>query len=113
VQVEAGAEVSSNAGKDNDARLCGLFDSLNLQSQLASQSRSECVSPSGAVERQPVNRTTGLREEFAGHEVLVLGMCSPGFYRDGDFRIVLYEEAGIHTRGSPARFTLLGFHAAH
>jgi hypothetical protein len=75
VEVEAGTEVSASPGKDDDARLAGIFDLLDFDRQLPSQGWCERVSASRTVNCQPVSGTTGLGEEFAGHVDLVLGVA--------------------------------------
>ena len=84
-----------DSGEQDDPRLAGLLDLLDLLGQSPGQCRGERVAAGRAVERQPVDGAAGLGEELVGHTNLVLGVCPARFFPAGGFRIVLYDEAGV------------------
>src|SRR3954466_1107920 len=95
-EIQAGTEVSTGSRQKNDAGLTGLLNLLNLEREGAGELRSQCVAARGAIQDQPVDGPIGQRRQL-GHASLVFGTFMPSFYPAKQFRVVLYEEARVHT----------------
>src|SRR5690242_21336585 len=89
--------MSAGAGEQNHSRLARLLDLLDFLGQAPGQSRRECVAAIGTIQGEPVDGTIRLGNQLGHGSLWGTGMLVPSCYPASEFRVLLYEEARVHT----------------